>query len=349
MSERDANRDDMSFFHPLDIDDPDLGPVVEEVRTLFRRHPDPAVEARHVSAMIEVAKAAPGDLRVEARRGNRPVRPLARLAIVAAAFGLLTGGLALAGVDIPGLSDRVPDESSDQGAKTKGDTRGAEDSTGEVIVPSVDQLPENAGDASRNVIATIESNLSLMHTGELSGCEFGAMVSAAARGAEADSSHCEGKETGGAPDARSDTAQRVQAAIDTNLPLLHDGEISGCEFGAIVSAAARDVEPDDSKCGDENVEAGGSQGAAASDTGKARAEEAKTAGRAKGEEASKGKSEAGGVEEGGTSGPASKGKGASEDSPSGVEHADEAKAAGRAKGEEASGGKANPGGKSPKD
>jgi hypothetical protein len=270
MTDRDAYRDDMSFLHPLDIDDPDLAPTVEEIRTLFRQPPGEAVETRHVAAMVEHAKAAPAVLRAERSPVGRPIRLLARLAIVAAAFGLLTGGLALAGVDIPVLPDRASDK--------------AEEAVGE--------------DAQ------------------------------------------EGETTAAASESRSDTAERVQAVIETNLPLLHEGQISGCEFGAMVSAAARDVEPDTSKCQGETDD--GSQGSEASAKGKARAEEAKAAGRAKGEEASGGKANAGGNDNGALQG--SKSEAGSENSAQGMEKSEEAKAAGQAKGEEASGGKANPGG-----
>jgi hypothetical protein len=346
MSERDAYGDDMVFLHPLDIDDPELAPVVQEVRTLFRRPPGPAVQARHVAAMVDLAKGGPSDPNAEGRAGGRPVRLMARLGIVAAAFGLLTGGLALAGVDLPVLPDRASDESRDAGVK--GATKEGEGATEDVIVPTVDQLPENAGDTARNVIATIETNLPLLNDGELSGCEFGAMVSAAARGLDADTSHCddEGAES---PDARGDTAERVLAVIETNLPLLHDGEISGCEFGAMVSAAARDAEPDTSKCAGERVGDGESKGSEASADGKARAEEAKAAGRAKGEEASGGEANAGGNADTGAKDSNGQSDAGSENAAGGKEVAAEAKAAGWAKGEEASDGKANPGGNSPTD
>ena len=287
MTDRDAYRDDMSFLHPLDIDDPDLAPTVEEIRTLFRQPPGGAVETRHVAAMVEHAEAAPAVLGVERSPVGRPIRLIARLGVVAAAFGLLTGGLALAGVDLPVFSDRASDKAKDAGAEE------ADDTTEDVIVPSAGQ-PQGTDD----------------------------------------------DETAAATDSRSDTAQRVQAVIETNLPLLHEGQISGCEFGAMVSAAARDVEPDTAKCQEETDD--GSQGSEASAKGKARAEEAKAAGRAKGEEASGGKANAGGNDNGASQG--SKSEGGSENSAQGMEKSEEAKAAGQAKGEEASGGKANPGG-----
>jgi hypothetical protein len=347
MSERDAYGDDMVFLHPLDIDDPELAPVVQEVRTLFRRPPAPAVQARHVAAIVDLAKGAPSDPHADGRTGGRPVRLMARLGIVAAAFGLLTGGLALAGVDLPVLPDRASDESRDAGVK--GATKEGEGATEEVIVPTVDQLPENAGDTARNVIATIETNLPLLNDDELSGCEFGAMVSAAARGLDADTTHCQEGGDAESTASQGDTAERVLAVIETNLPLLHDGEISGCEFGAMVSAAARDAEPDTSKCAGEREGDRESKGSEASADGKARAEEAKAAGRAKGEEASGGVANAGGNAGTGSKDSNGQSDAGSENAAGGKEVAAEAKAAGWAKGEEASGGKANPGGNSPTD
>ena len=284
MTDRDAYRDDMSFLRPLDIDDPDLAPLVEEIRTLFRRSPAPAVEARHVSAIVELAQAAPAVPSPEREPGGRPLRTIARLGLVAAAFGLLTGGLAVAGVDIPILPDRASDKAEE--AVAKGDRDEGEDATG----PTVDQLPEKASDNARDVITTIE----------------------------------------------------------TNLPRLHNGELSGCQFGAMVSAAARDVEPDTSKCAEHDGD-GGSKGSEASAKGKARAEEARAAGRARGEEASEGKANAGDKADKGATGSGTKSDAGAENSAAGKANAAEAKAAGQAKGEEASGGKANPGGNSPTD
>jgi hypothetical protein len=288
MTDRDAY-EEMSFLRPLDIDDAEFSPLVEEIRSTYRRAPDPSVEARHTAAMLEQAKVAHTVLPQGRRPAIRPIRLIARLGIVAAAFGFVTGGLALAGVDIPVLPDRASDKASEVVGEHA--TEETEEATEDVIVPSVSQLPENA----------------------------------------------------------SDTAKRVQAVIETYLRLLHEGEISGCEFGAMVSAAARTVEPDTSRCDKDSDDNGGSQGSEASAKGKARAEEAKAAGRAKGEEASGGKANARGKSDAGSEKSEGQSEAGSENSGGGKDKAEEAKAAGQAKGEEASGGKANPGGKAPKD
>jgi hypothetical protein len=181
-------------------------------------------------AIIEQARVTSGVAmtgRVAVHRRARPLGLLAKLGIAAAGLALLTGSLAIAGVDLPGLPDRKPD--------------------------GVQKAPAEDGtrsETSARVGSAIEANLPLLRGGDISGCEFGAMVSSAARDVEPDTSRCTEGDNGvdevdGEP---SETARRVQAAVEGNLSLLHDGEISGCEFGAIVSAAARGVEPDASTC-----------------------------------------------------------------------------------------------------
>jgi hypothetical protein len=267
MSDRDAYRDEMGSLRPRDIDDPDLSSFVEEVRSAYLRAPDPEVGSRHLAAIVDQAKAVPTAPTRKAMRGR--IGLIARVGIAAAGFGLLTGGLALAGVDLPMLPDTVSDTAREAVAEHR-----AEVSSKDVIVPSRDQLPDEAGDTAVAVLETIEAN----------------------------------------------------------LPLLQDGDISGCEFGAMVSAAARDVEPDTSVCKDGDSAPGGSESAGD------RAEAAKAAGRAKGEAASQGKAEAGGKSDAGSENPGG-----------GKAKAQEAKAAGQAKGEAASDGKANPGGNNPND
>jgi hypothetical protein len=306
MSDRDAYRNEMGSLRPRDIDDPDLSALVEEVRSAYLREPDPEVGSRHLAAIVEQAQAVSAAPTTGPSAERKPITRrlglIARVGIAAAGFGLVTGGLALAGVNLPMLPDTASETASEAVAADRAqETKGPSE---DVIVPSAEQLSDEA----------------------------------------------------------SDTAVAVLETIEANLPLLQDGDISGCEFGAMVSAAARDVEPDTSHCrhGGPGAEAPGvSKGAGASAEGRARAEAAKAAGQAKGEAASGGKANAGGKSDdgaenlGGGKAKADEAKAAGqakgEAASGGKAKADEAKAAGQAKGEAASGGKANPGGNNPND
>lgn len=279
MSDPDAYPDEMGSLRPRDIDEPEFSTLVDELRSAYVREPDPEVGSRHLAAMLEQAKSVPvAPASPPSLERRRRFGLIARLGIAAAGFALLSGGLALAGVDLPVLPEgaREPARETVKSGET-------EETSDDVIVPSVDVLPDDVSDTAVSVLETIEAT----------------------------------------------------------LPLLQDGDISGCEFGAMVSAAAREVEPDTSHCKDgasASEGAGGSKGAEASAEGRARADAAKAAGQAKGEAASGGKANAGGRSDSG-SGPSGGGKA----------NADQAKAAGQAKGEEASGGKANAGGNNPND
>jgi hypothetical protein len=248
MSDRNAYEGEMRLRRPYDTDDPEFSSLAEEVRSACLGAPGPEVQARHIQAIVEQARRIPEVPTVASGgvgRRSRPLGVLARLGAAAAILALLTGSLALAGVDLPILPDGTSDDS-----------------------PAHESRPEpTREDATRSetaeaVQAAIRSSLPMLKVGDLSGCEFGAMVSAAARGVEPDTSGCEKSDSGEDEEpgaGRSETAQRVQAAIEVNLPLLHAGGISGCEFGAMVSAAAHGVEPDTSRCEKANLKAGADQ------------------------------------------------------------------------------------------
>jgi hypothetical protein len=249
MSGHGAYEDEMRLRRPYDTDDPEFSSLAEELRSACRGAPGPDVEARHIRAIVEQARLTPEAPIAEPNvvgRASKPVGVLARLGAAAAALAVLTGSLALAGVDLPVL----PDRDSDTAGESREKTAEADAADGD----------ENRGETALRVQAAIESNVPLLQAGDISGCEFGAIVSAAGRGVEPDTSKCNGENAAEGDDAepgpaQSETAQRVQAAIEVNLPLLHEGEISGCEFGAIVSAAARGVEPDTSNCDTATVKA----------------------------------------------------------------------------------------------
>jgi hypothetical protein len=335
MSEDDAYRDEVGFRRFHDVDDPEFAALVEEIRAAYRRAPEPLVESRHITAILGQSQRslAEADLvQLETRPTTKRLTVMAKLATATAGLALLTGGLALAGVNLPLL----PNPSSDRAREAVAISHQRSDD--ENNAPGVDQLPEDANDTAVSVVSAIETNLIVLQRGEISGCEFGAMVSAAAHHVKPDSSHCSNAGTAQElPGEASDTAERVLAVIETSLPQLKSGDISGCEFGAMVSAAARNVEPDPSRCTQSKEEAPGVDShARKSRSGQppakdnARADEVTASGQARGEEASNGKASAGG-----------NGNGASE---AGQATANEAQSQGQAKGEEASDGKANPGG-----
>jgi hypothetical protein len=254
MSDHGAYEDEMRLRRPYDSDDAGFSSLAEEIRSACLGAPGPEVQARHLQAIFEQARRVPEvpvaeDAAVAPfisdRKRAKPLGVLARLGAAAAGLALLTGSLALAGVDLPVLPDMASGNSED--AAGEGGAGGGED-----------QRSETAA----RVQAAIQSGLPRLQAGEISGCEFGAMVSAAARGLEPDTSHCtaDDNNAGDSDSPRSETAQRVHAALDENLPLLRAGDISGCEFGAIVSAAARGVAPDTSRCEASNVKARAEQG-----------------------------------------------------------------------------------------
>jgi hypothetical protein len=137
------------------------------------------------------------------------------------------------------------------------------------------------------------------------------------------------------PDSASDNAVSVIETIQTNLPLLKEGEISGCQFGAMVSAAARGTEPDDARCGRGSGEA--AEGVLATiQTNLPLLKEGEISGCEFGAIVS--------AAARGTDPKSSHCKETATGAGAGKAQAEEAKAAGRAKGEAASEGKANPGG-----
>jgi hypothetical protein len=339
MGGHDAYEDEMGLVRAHDIDDPEFSSMVDEIRFALRRAPKAAVEARHISAMVEQARHSPvtpmADLPGGRRRSSRPVRVLAKLGAAAAGLGLIAGGLALAGVDLPVLPDPTSDKAREQ-----------------IDRSSAVDTADGRSEIAVRVQATIAAHLPSVRAGEMSGCEFGAMVSAAARGITPDSSHCRATTAESGEGGSSEIAQRVQAAIAANLRLLRAGDISGCEFGAMVSAAARGTTADPWHCksktaegeSDESTDSGGGtttgqgkakEASAGKANGRGTSKEATTTGQDKAEEVSGGKANA-------------KGNGAQR-SAKGKAKTKEAKAAGQGTAEEVSGGKANPGGKSDED
>lgn len=178
----------------------DLASFLVDARESLSRSPRSEVEARHLAALAEAIRSRaedprvsrlPTSVRVSAaraaeRRGPmryRTVRWAAKVAAAAASVVLLTGGLAFAGVNLPGtaaetafqkvLGVTLPNQEREEAA--------------EAVDPA--KLPPEASETARRVLAVIHA----WYAGEdWTSCEFGARVSHAARGLEGepDTSHC---------------------------------------------------------------------------------------------------------------------------------------------------------------
>jgi hypothetical protein len=174
----------------------DLADFLAGAAASLSRPPQTEVQATHLSLLagaIRTSSAGPHDLpswgpaaaarpidRSRKERGfiRAPaVRWASKVALAAATIVLLTAALAFAGVDLPGTA-----------AETAFDkVFGIElPNQGQGSVAS-QELPGAASDTAVAVHTTIDE----MRSGEgAEGCAFGAAVSAAARGAETDPSHC---------------------------------------------------------------------------------------------------------------------------------------------------------------
>ena len=236
MSDHNAYEDEMRLRRPHDTDDAEFSSLAEDIRSACLGAPGPDVQSRHIRAIIEQARRVP-EVPVAPPAGvrrSRPLGTLAKLGAAAAALALLTGSLAVAGVDLPIFAGRPPSDQRGNG--------GATESAGDDEVRS---------ETAARVQSAVQSSLPMLRAGGITGCEFRAAVSGAALGEAPDTSGCT-EATDGEADVPgpkgSETARNVQAVLEENLPRLHAGEISGCEFGAMVSSAARGVEPDTSEC-----------------------------------------------------------------------------------------------------
>jgi hypothetical protein len=183
---------------PVDDEDlRDLAVFLADAAETLSRPPAGEVRATHLSLLAgairtssagpEAASSGPAAAalpisRSTSRRGLlRPplARWVARVAVVAATLVAGTASLAWAGVDLPGtaaetafqkvLGIDLPNQGHD--------------------APDPAQLPESASDTAGRVLTVIHDQRS---GSDRNGCEFGAAVSAAARGLEGepDTSHC---------------------------------------------------------------------------------------------------------------------------------------------------------------
>jgi hypothetical protein len=195
MSDEDVERLFMGFPPESDEDLRDLAEFLADASQTLTRPPRAEVQATHLSLLAGAIRTpsagpqgppsrGPAAAAQPAERSRREhgfmrhpaVRWASKVALAAATLVLLTAALALAGVDLPGsAAETAFDEVF--GIELPNQGQGAVD-------PS--ELPDGASDTAVSVLTTIGE----MRSGEGTGCEFGAAVSAAARGTDADASHC---------------------------------------------------------------------------------------------------------------------------------------------------------------
>jgi hypothetical protein len=179
VTERDIDRL-LSGRTPADGSEARLAAFVGSARRVLSVPPDEATEAAHLKAILAAARPRPSATILPATKGRASGSSLglriraAAAKVAIGALGLTTGtaGLAMAGVDLPGtLAEKAFDA---VGINLPNQGRGHEGS------PNASETSRRVHEAHRRRDAS------------MSGCEFGASVSRAARGLtdESDPEHC---------------------------------------------------------------------------------------------------------------------------------------------------------------
>lgn len=221
--DRDAYPDDMGRFLRLTDEDVerifrglppeggedlrDLAGFLADAARTLSRPPRGEVRAAHMSLLagaIRTPSAGPRGASsgpaaaappIAPPAGERPLprspvaRWIARVAVTAATLVATTTALAFAGVDLPGTAAETAFQ----------EVLGVDlPNQGRRVAPDPAHLPENASDTAERVLTVVHDWLSGAGG---NGCEFGAAVSAAARGLEGepDTSHCGAAGGNGSP------------------------------------------------------------------------------------------------------------------------------------------------------
>lgn len=215
----DAYQDDMTRFLRLSDEDVDrlfrglppgrdedlrdLADFLASASEALARPPRSDVEAGHLALLAEAARLRPHEVLPAAptigapiagsteRRGLmrlRTVRWAVKVTVATASIVLTTAALAFAGVDLPGTAAETAFQ------KVLGVDLPNQAQLHADAVP--EELPEGASDTANAVLEEVREWRS---GAQWSGCEFGARVSAAARGLEGepDTSHCASAGGGG--------------------------------------------------------------------------------------------------------------------------------------------------------
>lgn len=177
----------------------DIAALLGRLKDFLAEAPGEEASRRNLAAIVQLADETAGRGYAPdclARRDRSPTRrwsPVLRyrfargvaMALVAAVgASFLTVGLAFAGVlDLPEVAGEVLGK---VGVTLPEQSGGPETES----VPSTEQLPEDADETAFAVIGAIQTFLPQLQDGTISGCEFGAFVSAAAQDEEVDASHC---------------------------------------------------------------------------------------------------------------------------------------------------------------
>jgi hypothetical protein len=239
---RDAYSDDMARFLRLNDEDVerifrglppegdedlrDLAGFLADAAETLSRPPRGEIQATHLSLLAGAIRTPSAGLRGESSGPAAAAPPIARptegrrlmrspvvrwavkVTLAAATLVTTTAALALAGVDLPGTAAETAIQKV-LGVELPNQAQDALDPA---------QLPEGASDTAGRVLTVIHDQLS---GGDRNGCEFGAAVSAAARGIEGDpdTSHCgaaEGNDVAqSAPGGGTGNAEHVGAGLGT--------------------------------------------------------------------------------------------------------------------------------------
>jgi hypothetical protein len=268
--DRDAYPDDMARFLRLNDEDVErifqglppegdedlrdlAGFLADAVETLSRP-PRGSVRATHLSLLAgairtpsaglrgessgPAAAAAPIALPTERKRLVRSVvaRWAAKVTVAAASLVITTAALALAGIDLPGTAAEAAFQKL-LGVELPNQARDAVDPA---------KLPEGASDTADRVLTVIHERLS---GAERNGCEFGAAVSAAARGLEGepDTSHCSTAEEEGAQgvaDGGAGNSEHAGVGLDTASEASGGHSTDGAAHAEEALEAAGEAPPD---------------------------------------------------------------------------------------------------------
>jgi hypothetical protein len=211
LSDEDVERLFRGLPPERDGDLHDLATFLVDATESLSRPPRSEIEAGHLVLLAEAARSRSAEVQVSQpptatrirtsagsteRRGPmryRTVRWAAKVAATAAGMVVLTAGLALAGVDLPGTAAETAFQKV-LGVELPNQAEGAADATDPA------DLPSDASDTAVGVLSVIQQ---WFDGSSWNGCEFGAHVSHAARGldGEVDATHCAAVGSGGGAEA----------------------------------------------------------------------------------------------------------------------------------------------------
>jgi hypothetical protein len=225
----------------------DLATFLADASECLARPPRSEIEATHLALLAEAVRSRPAAAQgsslpiakrpgasagfTERRHGirRRGVRWVAKAAGVAAVMVVMTAALALAGVDLPGTAAETAFQTVGIDLPNQGDAA-------EAVDPA--KLPPEASETAGRVLTVIHEWFS---GAPWSGCEFGARLSQAARGAEGepDTSRCgTGGEGGQAP-----AGQNAGGSANSENGLGKANEASGgaASHGHVDAGSERDA------------------------------------------------------------------------------------------------------------